>query len=194
VIALETQARFRSLLEAFSWPGRPVRLKAGPLPCTAARYLMAVAETLLDHEVTFAIIGDGLVEGDARSLSDQVRLRTGARPARPDEAEFVFVRGTAGRVIHELPVGDPEFPDRGATLIWRVDGFAGGLSATLRGPGIDGARLLRLAGVAAADLLALGQINQAYPLGLDTLFVDDQGTIVGLPRSTSIELDSSVVI
>jgi alpha-D-ribose 1-methylphosphonate 5-triphosphate synthase subunit PhnH len=186
-----TQQRFRALLQALSCPGCPVTLPAGDAgraPLTLVRYPLVVAETLLDHEVTFAVIGNGLLAGDAQMFAREVQLRTGAQPGAHAEADFVFIFGQAGATLYELPTGDLAFPDQGATLVWSVDGFVpsdgGGVSAGLSGPGIPGEVQLFVGGVAPEDLAALTEINRGYPCGLDALFVDTAGTVVGLPRSS----------
>lgn len=195
----QAQQRFRVLLQALSRPGCPVQLAgadAALAPLALVRYPLVIAETLLDHEVGFAVIGDGLGLADAQLLAREVRLRTGAQPVTAAEAHFVFVFGRASDALRELCVGDPAFPDRGATLIWAVAGFddevdgtsrTDGGRALLSGPGIPNELRLFLGDVAPDDLAALAEINANYPCGLDVLFVDAAGNVVGLPRSTRLE-------
>jgi alpha-D-ribose 1-methylphosphonate 5-triphosphate synthase subunit PhnH len=190
--SLRMQARFRVLLQALARPGLLLALgKAAPAPVLGAAYAFAVAECLVDHEVGFATVGDGLISTERSLFDEEVRLRTGARAVPHAEAEFVFVFGIGGDAMRQLCVGDLLDPERGATLIWNVDGFAGGLRLALAGPGIEGAAALALAGVAPADIVALQELNRDYPCGVDVFFVDGGGMVVGVPRSSRITLQET---
>jgi alpha-D-ribose 1-methylphosphonate 5-triphosphate synthase subunit PhnH len=190
--AFASQRLFRLLLEALSRPGVPVQLPpAAPPSLPDTEWLLAAGDTLLDHEVSFAVTGDGLSAGGKTTLAQEVQRRTGARPASISEADFVFVVGSPGDGLRALRTGDLAFPDGGATLLWRVQGFEDGLAATLSGPGVDGSTRLRIGGVAAPDLALLGEINRAYPCGLDCFFFDGAGRVVGLPRTTRMVIDEA---
>ena len=79
---LRAQAHFRALLNALARPGTRVQLDpvgAAPLPPEAGP--LAIAETLLDSEVNFTIIGSGEETVAAKRFEQDVRLRTGAVPA-----------------------------------------------------------------------------------------------------------------
>lgn len=187
--ALRAQARFRALLLALASPGVPTPLgQPSAFSVREAAAAFTVAETLLDHEVTFAVLGDGLDPHGRARLVEELRLRTGARPASQRAAEFVFVFSKPGPALANVCTGDLQDPERGCTLIWAVDGFAEGTAARLSGPGIESAVDLRLAGVAASDLQTVAALNGGYPCGVDVFFVDCVGLVVGLPRAVRIQL------
>jgi alpha-D-ribose 1-methylphosphonate 5-triphosphate synthase subunit PhnH len=182
--ALVAQARFRALLRALARPGIPVTLEPAERPRSVAEtgYLLAVAETLLDHEVGFAVIGDSLLAHVANAFAEEVRLRTGSPPVAAAEARFVFVFGAAGGQLDELSPGSYEFPDESATLLWHVASAATTTALTLSGPGVDGALAVSLPGIGGDDLTRLARINAAYPTGLDCYLIGTDGDVVGLPR------------
>jgi alpha-D-ribose 1-methylphosphonate 5-triphosphate synthase subunit PhnH len=82
------------------------------------------------------------------------------------------------------PAGEPEYPDRAATLIVEVEALAGGPVLELSGPGIDGrARLAPVLPEGAAEALRANAAR--VPRGLDFFFTAG-GQVAGLPRSTRI--------
>ena len=188
--ALVAQARFRALLNALARPGLPMSLGQ---PAVAPRgaafaYLLGVAETLLDHEVGFAAIGSEAGGPAITTFLEEVRLRTGASSVSAARARFVFVFGAGGPALRGLAVGTPEYPDESATLLWHVPVGAPRLQVVLAGPGVDQERHCELPGIVAADIAVLGEINAAYPLGLDLFLVGEEGNAVGLPRSVRVRL------
>jgi alpha-D-ribose 1-methylphosphonate 5-triphosphate synthase subunit PhnH len=83
-----SQRAFRRLLQAMSRPGRVYVL---PPAADNGRWgpLLALLESLLDHEVRFAVVGDGGPE----SLQAAIWGRTRSRVAAPHEADFLIVAG-----------------------------------------------------------------------------------------------------
>jgi alpha-D-ribose 1-methylphosphonate 5-triphosphate synthase subunit PhnH len=185
---LRQQANFRILLQAFSRPGKAFQLAALP-PSAISPALMAVAECLLDGEVTFATVPDKA----GWALQDAIRSTTGARPATAGQADFVFVLGGYSRgAARTVRRGRLEAADEGATLVYLIgslgQGQGQGPPVRFRGPGIapsDG-RSPAMAGLSMAELRELARINDDYPLGVDALFLQPCGAVMGLPRSTRI--------
>lgn len=185
--ALAAQARFRALLTALSRPGTTAPLgEPAPSPLPGAGHLLAVAETLLDHEVAFCVVGDGLSRQDAAAFAEEVRLRTGSQPAAAPAAQFVFVFGRAGDALDAISPGTAEFPDDAATLLWHVPENAPATPVRVSGPGIEHETEVALPAIAADEIATLVRINAAYPCGLDTFFVAATGNVTGLPRSTRV--------
>ena len=83
--------------------------------------------------------------------------------------------------------GTLEYPDSGATVIYLVDklGETGG-EADMHGPGINGTIRPLISGLDQAELGLLRKTNAEFPLGLDALFLDTDGRIMCIPRSTRI--------
>ena len=191
------QATFRGVLDAMSRPGTICRLPAAdptaPLPAT--RFALAVLQTLLDHEVGFAVVApqnDAIAESAAAYL----RETTGSRVVPIAAADYVLALGP---LPADLPTalkrGTPAYPDESATLLCLVPSFdtdASDSSVTLSGPGVPGTRTLRLPGLTPADLASLAAANAEPPLGIDLILVDPAGHLICLPRSTHVGRGSSV--
>lgn len=188
----DSQATFRLTLEAMARPGTTVRLPAGDPRCPepACGPLAAVLLTLLDHEVTFAVVpaaGDGVL---AHGLVRYLATATGSRAVPAEEADFVIALGALPPGLPaSLRQGTPAFPDEGATLLMLVPSLVAagdGALVELTGPGIPGRATTRLSGLTAADLAALALVNAEPPLGIDLLLIDDEGNLLCLPRSTRV--------
>jgi alpha-D-ribose 1-methylphosphonate 5-triphosphate synthase subunit PhnH len=182
----DSQRHFRELMDATARPGsirtlEPVALAPeGGLSAGAA----ALAQTLMDAEVSFAAVGyDGAA---VRFLESGTRARTADRP----DADFLYFLG--GRDAESLAlarIGDPAYPETGATVVVDVlqmaaEPFSGAVCLRVAGPGVDGERRLYLSGVESAFLATLRMANQEYPLGVDTYFVCG-GQVAAMPRSVS---------
>ncbi len=168
--APQQQRVFRHLLQAFSYPGRVVRLPDG------AEALTQVLAALLDAEATLAD-PDGLLDARVRAL-------LGATAAAPQQAQFVLACADAApRLTPSL--GTLESPELGATLVLRVGRIGSGRLLSVSGPGVDGHQQLRLDGLNPAWLAARAQWNAHFPLGVDLIVVDAQ-QVVALPRTTRI--------
>jgi alpha-D-ribose 1-methylphosphonate 5-triphosphate synthase subunit PhnH len=205
--AAREQRTFRALLDSMARPGSVCRL--WPAGQTEPRNpLLAVAEALVDHEVTFAVLPQG---GD---LTEQILRSTGSRVAAWAEADYVFCDAPClPEALRSSKEGTPEFPDEGATVVcsvkslgvneqtgrrtdgprgMRADGQtgmgsdAGRDSLALTGPGIRDIARIAVDGFSAEARRAFAERNAAPPLGLDLVLVDLEGTVVSLSRYTRI--------
>jgi alpha-D-ribose 1-methylphosphonate 5-triphosphate synthase subunit PhnH len=185
-----SQKNYRRLLQALSRPGRVVRLEPvdGPGPFAAAR---AVAECLLDSDVGFCVAGNG----GAAALQAAIAGATGARVSPLEEADFIFfVEGGGRGGVCRARRGALESPEDGATLVYCVDpppaGGAERFRVRLTGPGIPGAGGIapEMAGITVEAFQALVIVNADFPLGVDAFFVRPDGELMGLPRSTRIQV------
>lgn len=170
---------FRVLLKAMSRPGRIYPLPDFPAGMPAAAGLLGC---LLDNETSLAVIGDS-------ELESFLPGHLGCLSSEPEEADFVLVGRGAERGRRDLALrcGSLEYPDRGATIVYLVDELAeGGDTLSLAGPGIDGGISLNIGGLDNDDLRYLQQLNSSYPLGVDAIFLDRQGRIACVPRSSTI--------
>jgi len=200
---LIAQGTFRILLQGMSRPGRVYALPVEKRKCTSedtqsrgsginrsllSVSLMAVLQTLLDHEVTFSIAGHG-----EERLKKDITGYTGSRAVNMEEADFVVVpSGDSGGAILDVKRGSFEYPDTGATVIHSVKSLSvsdnGGSGVILKGPGIEGEISPFISGINRNELLHLGEINSGFPLGVDTIFIDAGNRIMCIPRSTRIEV------
>lgn len=160
---------FEALLWAMSRPGR-VR----DLPSSGGGALITA---LLDRECA-VFCEDPLLIPPI--------LQTGAMLSDIADADHVFLGslGSAER-LNEVDLGSDLYPDDGATIILRAT-IGSGPDLRLTGPGIDGMETLRLDGV-PCDMWDLRKRLIRYPRGFD-LFIIDGTKVVGLPRSTNIEV------
>lgn len=178
---LEHEA-FRNILEAVARPGRPRRVAASVATREAALDLLC--DCVMDSESSLGFLDDR--DG---SLARRVALRTGCRLVPASEADFVLAGAEgAGARIAGLRSGDPEYPDRGCTLVYLVQelGPEGG-RWEWTGPGIPDRIRPSFAGLPDSEWPHLRSANSVYPLGVDSLFLDRSGRILALPRSTRIE-------
>lgn len=168
------QRVFRELLEVFSRPGA-VRAPAAGLVGATARH--AVLATLMDGETTLADPHDLIAAADWPLLQ--------ARRAGADTARYVVADGR--RVPDFQPaLGSLESPEFGATLLIEIDAVGDGpVALELGGPGIEGHRRLRLAGLHADWLVRRADWNTGFPLGVDMLLADAT-RVVALPRTTRV--------
>ncbi|MEL6913060.1 MAG: phosphonate C-P lyase system protein PhnH [Pseudomonadota bacterium] len=162
-------ATFEALLWALSRPGHPRML---PEPG-----LDAIIDALLDRECR--------VHASDPLLVPRI-MRTGAEIADIDVADHVFLGATPKpEVLSRLAVGSDLYPDGGATVFVTVT-LGEGAALRLTGPGVNGACDLRVAGLADGFWQARAARSR-YPMGFD-LFIQDGARIIGVPRSTCVEV------
>lgn len=184
------QRTFRAVLAALSMPGTVEQLPAATDDSRWAG-VVAIAQSLLDHEVTFHVT----VSGPAADGPEETILRrTGSRTAPLAQAGYVFTDGVRALAAVEQALEGPlEEPERSATVVVLCDSVGeGDLPLLLSGPGVDGETTLRLGGLDAAVVKARAERNWPFPVGIDLLFVDRQGRVAGLPRSASAVVATEV--
>jgi alpha-D-ribose 1-methylphosphonate 5-triphosphate synthase subunit PhnH len=188
-IEIQTQQAFRTIMQAMGFPGTIHRfVNHHPLK-TGATNLQLVAETLLDQDVTFCIIGD-----HGRSeFEDILHKQTNSQVTELSIADFILVTaGTSRGKLLSAKTGIPEYPDRSATVLFSVtslsEGSASDFFVRLTGPGISGEKYIRIQGLDHEELYHLKKLNCGYPLGVDSIFIDQQDCIMCIPRSAMIQL------
>ncbi len=179
--ARQSQEDFREVLECLARPGRLGRVGESPFPLTGARHAYALLRALADQEVSISI--DGAEESVARFAS----LGTGSRLVESEVADYVLFLTDPGDQLAHLCRGELEVPEFGATAVVLVESLASGDRYVVSGPGVPGAREFRMSGISPATLVARDAACAFYPLGIDIVFVDPGGRMVGLPRTTVIE-------
>ncbi|MFZ1126138.1 MAG: phosphonate C-P lyase system protein PhnH [Candidatus Baltobacteraceae bacterium] len=152
-------AAFRAALLAFAYPGRPRRAPAEAGAGAAERNARLVIAAAFD---------DG---------------------ADPEGEGYVFVPPNVppAALVATAPRGSEEAPQDGATIVVAAAGDPARTRVRLSGPGIDGVleTLLPL----DRDTLAERALACCEPpRGVDLLVSCDDGTLVGLPRSTALEV------
>lgn len=171
---------FRVIIKAMSHPGKVYRLPEFEGEETA---IIEFLGCLLDHETGVAVVGEPTL---ARNLA----RHTGCRLVACREADFVIVgRSASSADIPEIKTGSLEYPDKGATILYLVDGLSEDEDGiVLSGPGIDDKISLRIWGLASGEISRLRQLNRHFPLGIDAIFLvpRQNGLIACIPRSAQI--------
>ncbi len=176
-------ATFRVVLQAMSHPGTTCQLPVLVPIAGEHAPLIQLLSCLMDNEVSFSIVGD-----DAGGLANDISMHTGSIQSNISESNFVIAtKGTTSGQLSLIKRGTLEYPDGGATIVYLVDEIAEAEgTAELSGPGINGTVRPRIAGLATSELRELREINAEYPLGVDSMFLDTNGRITCIPRSTQI--------
>lgn len=181
------QQTFRALLTAMAKPGTVLTLVSRPGESPEE----AIAFALVDHEVAFAVVGKRHIEGagaGAVSVARRITLRTGSTESEVADAAFVFAYTPLTASTWDLVRrGTLEYPDSGATVVYILPHVgAGRLVLTLTGPGIETEQRLALTGLPASEFVSRNEACDDYPMGVDCIFVDDEGHVACLPRSSKI--------
>jgi len=164
-------ATFSALLWGLAYPGR--------LQTSEHAGLGAIGSSLLDLETSFYTPDAGL---------HAVLARTGARAKGPSEADYLLYPRLDEADLGALrgaKRGELLYPDRAATLILGAT-FGTGTALRLRGPGLAEPWRVQVAGV-PQGFWHVRNHARAYPLGWD-VFLSDGAGVLGLPRSTDVEL------
>jgi len=183
----DLQSAFRKTVTAFSFPGMIVDLSAElsrvekelgfPPP------LLLLALMLLDGETTFAVYAS-----DGSRQEQSVSRLTLSKAADSAQADFIFFPDSsldASLIIERSREGSLSDPHLGATLIFRTTELSEGDSLVLTGPGIEHEKIIRI-GRDGDWLEARQQKNREYPLGVDLIFITDDGLLTAIPRTTKI--------
>jgi alpha-D-ribose 1-methylphosphonate 5-triphosphate synthase subunit PhnH len=182
---LSAQSTFRSVMDAMACPGivQPIVAAAGA-PAAMMRGTAAIALTLFDHDTPLWL--DPRMS-ETSDVTKWLKFHTGA-PVIADSSICSFALVGDARALPGLDrfaFGSNEYPDRSTTLILQVESLTQGSPFELRGPGIDGATVLRAA-IQPTDLFERLAINQAlFPRGIDVVLVHDD-SIVAIPRTTRL--------
>jgi alpha-D-ribose 1-methylphosphonate 5-triphosphate synthase subunit PhnH len=167
---------FRHILEAMARPGtiRSVAGAAPPAPLSVAAG--AALLTLADGTTPLHLAG----AANCQPVRDWVAFHIGAPMAAAEDADFAVGTWDALQPVSRFRIGQPDYPDRSATLIVELDRLTGH-GPCLTGPGIATGTWLSLPETAAF------RANRAlFPLGFDCLFTCGD-RLAGLPRSTRVE-------
>jgi alpha-D-ribose 1-methylphosphonate 5-triphosphate synthase subunit PhnH len=184
-----SQAVFRTVIKALSSPGKIFKLPFAPEAEEFFDPLVMVLRPLLSQKATFCLTRDA----QELQLKKYLRMVTGSRPSDPCHADFfVAPLGKSSGEILALKRGSLDYPEQGATVVYGVEELESDSYAEsgfrFSGPGVDGFAEPMIRGLPSKELLYIKQINQEFPLGIDVLFVDRKGFLMGLPRSTRIEV------
>ena len=195
--AFGSQAMFRVALDALSHPGRCMTVSHdAQVPQTGHPASAALLLALLDSDCTLWL-SPSLADSDAAAW---LRFHTGCQlVSHADQAMFAWVAaGDAMPALASFSQGSDNAPDQSATCVLDLplldanaacDG--GAMRWTLKGPGIQDVTHVSVDGL-AADFLPQWTANHAsFPRGVD-LFLASTQQLIGLPRTTSIQLSGGL--
>jgi len=173
---IDSARAFRALLEAMARPGTIHRVSGAmpPAPLSVAAGVTVLA--LCDGTTPLHLAG----AADTEAVRAWIAFHVGAPPAPAREAAFALGRWDDLQPVDRFRIGQPDYPDRSATLIVETDRLANDGPA-LCGPGIRSATRLSLPETGAF------RANRAlFPLGFDTILTCGD-RLACLPRSTRLE-------
>lgn len=182
----DSQALFRTVLNAFSRPGRVATVTTDiepPQPLHTAS--AAIALSLFDLSTPYWI-DPAIAENEA---IDYIGFHSGARQTEtPVRAVFAILRGTGNAIAWDaFSIGTPDYPDRSTTLIVQVDALQEDGPVKLTGPGIRTEHRVCVDGIDDGFWAARQENAQLYPLGTDIILVADT-RLICLPRTTRVEV------
>lgn len=173
---------FRALTDAMAHPGEikqvPARPPAPPqlMPATAALCL-----SLLDFETPLWL------QQQQPAVHEYLRFHCGCPlVSEPARAAFALITSTPAMPTFSLfNPGEPEYPDRSATLLVQVASLSNAAGVRLSGPGLQTPIRLDVAGMSADFWYGLQATRATFPCGVDVVFVCGD-RIAALPRTTQI--------
>ena len=180
----DSQHLFRSVLEAFSHPGRIVSLRDAPAAADPlSRAATAFVLTLVDRDTPLWLAP----AFDTAPVRDFVRFHTGAPIAvRPADALFAVLTSERLPSLDGFPIGTDPYPDRSATLIIELPSLTGGPQRWWRGPGIETRECVALAGLPDRFWTEWAANRALFPCGIDLVFASGSD-LIALPRSIAVE-------
>lgn len=176
-----TQSIYRQLLQAMAHPCRPYEVDAGEWPSLR----MAVAETLLDHEVSFALHESAPSDWDA-----EIFQATKALQSSWEHADYLFVSGSdTGGDLLRAKRGEFLFPDKGATLVYVMEELPPAVAVKISGPGLQKEAPPGVNPFSLEEWKGFKENTDTYPLGVDAICLVGNSQLIALPRSTQISWD-----
>ena len=167
---------FRAILESVARPGTIWTLGGAQPPAPLSVAAGTALLTLADGTTPVHLAGDV----DCPQVRDWITFHIGAPLVAAERAVFAVGRWPDLTPLGRFHQGDPDYPDRAATLIVLMDDLTHS-GARLTGPGIKDH-----AGLSLPEIEAFQQNAAQFPLGLDFLFTAGD-RMAALPRSTKVE-------
>jgi alpha-D-ribose 1-methylphosphonate 5-triphosphate synthase subunit PhnH len=178
----DAQAAFRAVLDAMARPGRLAHFAApAELPPGLGRAAAALALALVDMD-TPVWLGPACAPA-----ADWLRFHCSARlAASPSAARFAFAASAECPPLADFDLGTGEYPDLSTTLVLEVPSLSRGGALVLRGPGIETAENVGIAGLPSGFWGQREMLHELFPRGIDIVFVAGD-VALALPRTTRVE-------
>ncbi len=193
-----SQHIYRQCLEALARPGTahrletPERLRSalGGRPAVVAPAL-ALAD-LMTPIVPIAAGSTESTEMSAEELTTDVVRLAGAPLGTLSDARLALATANPDpATLRMLNIGTPSTPQNGALLLQQISALDEGPNTChlrLAGPGVDGSTDVAVAGLTTAFFTAREALVAQFPTGIDVLFVTPDGVVLGVPRTTKVEV------
>ena len=180
----DSQLVFRRVLAAMAEPGsvQDIAVELAP-PAPLDPAAAAVCLTLLDFETPVWLDR----AADREEVRAWLRFHCGC-PLAPDRGAARFAVLAAPAEMPPLagfPLGSEAYPDESATLLVQAASLEAGDAVTLAGPGIEGRRTLRIAGVGHGFWRERRELEALFPQGVDLVFASG-ARLAAVPRSTKV--------
>ena len=120
---------------------------------------------------------------------EMVRALCGSKSVGVETADYLFFDTPQKEYLLGAKTGSPESPELNATLIFHcpADDSVTSSRVVLSGPGINRAKEVVLP-VDKRFIEILQEKNEDFPMGIDLFFITDNNILLGLPRTTHIEV------
>ena len=186
---LRAQEAFRVAMQALATPGTLIPYQSEllpPLPFNANAAALGLA--MLDFETRF-YLSPALAQ--KTDIADFMGFHTGAKQVfEPKDADFAFLDlRVDALILNAFAQGSPEYPDRSTTLVLSCASLVADGTYLLSGPGIVSQTILPVAPLPTDFEAQWAQNRAAFPLGVDVLFVGQEG-VIGLPRSIRLKAEA----
>ncbi|MGF6770155.1 alpha-D-ribose 1-methylphosphonate 5-triphosphate synthase subunit PhnH [Paraburkholderia sp. GAS199] len=183
----DTQAVFRTLLDALSRPGT-VGVVGNVLPevraTRAEPAAFAALLTLCDYATPV-----WLAQPDT-ALGSALRFHTGAPLVdEPEQAAFAYIHDAGAMPsLERFALGEAESPEQSVTLLVRVESLHGGTPVVLSGPGIQHSATIAPLGLPEHFWRERAALAPLFPCGVDCYLVCG-AELIGLPRTTQAKVN-----
>ena len=180
---IDNHTCFRLLLQAMSRPGKIFQMP-DVVGTTFMASLLRLLDSIFDQQTSCHLINDNL------ELENKIKKRTGAYFTNAQSADFILaLTGSSQRKTLVAKRGQNDFPNDGATILFGVERLEEGTENTgikLTGPGIKEAIYPQIEGWSDDELKQLQTVNVEFPLGVDSIFLDQSSRLMCIPRSTRL--------
>lgn len=192
----DSQKNYKVLMEGMSRPGKIFKLHQHGFeryPDSFNPWFMTVLKTLGDNNVSFSL---SKLSNDA--FKDYIRINTGMVLTSYETADYAIFEG---KIFDEsftgLKPGTLEFPEDSATAVISVikisDSFSDlaskdSIRIYMSGPGIKDVNCVQITGLDRRYAIGALEMNEVFPLGVDLIFVDMEGNLTCMARTTKAEV------
>lgn len=185
----DSQAVFRILLDSFSQPGTVFHLPANLVRQIPPVEIPLLA--LLGYNTSFSIV-------DGADNRDQLIARaTSAISAEPGAAAYVAVCNARNSLLPKgFSIGTAMRPDSAAQVVVQISGvFSAGSpemsTFSISGPGVESINHVVCSGSQTGEFDFLNRRHWSVPCGVDMWLVGVDGSVIGVPRTSSIEIGTA---